>query len=274
MSFRNLLLAYSGEAAFAASLAHSIKLAQHYDAWLTVIMRNGRSFFDRFGAGLSAALRDQLRRAEKSDTLTAIAQFETAVRAAGLADRARFIPPEELCDILPSELARHYDLVITGFQSDLVGEEHHVVSPDLIALRSGRPVLIVPENYSAPVLADHVLVAWDGKRAAARALGDAMGIIEGKRKVTLLTVGGRAPQTPIDGGILRHLERHGIAADHLHRSAKGRSIAAVIEDAADEVGAKLIVMGAYEHSKFSQDLFGGVTHEVLKTTRVPVFMSH
>ena len=146
--------------------------------------------------------------------------------------------------------------------------------PDLIALRSGRPVLIVPESYAAPALSDHVLVAWDGKRAAARALGDAMDIIEGKRQVTILTVGTDTPDPVADDGILRYLARHGITANRLHRSAQGRNIASVIEDVADEAGAKLIVMGAYEHSKFSQDVFGGVTHDVLKTARVPVFMSH
>ena len=43
---------------------------------------------------------------------------------------------------------------------------------------------------------------------------------------------------------------------------------------ADEIGAKLIVMGAYEHSKFSQDIFGGVTHDVVRSSNIPVFMSH
>ncbi|MDF3416318.1 universal stress protein [Sulfitobacter sp. M57] len=274
MSFKNLLLAFSGEKAFASSLSHAIKLAKHHDAWLTVIMRNGRSYFDRYGGGLSSALRDKLREVDDADTNAAIAQFETVVRDAGLTDRAEFIPPEVLGKTLPSEYARSYDLVITGFQSDLIGEEHHVVSPDLIALRSGRPVLVVPESYSAPALSDHVLVAWDGKRAAARALGDAMHIIEGKRQVTILTIGTDAEDSTTDARILRHLERHGITATRLQRPAQGRSVASVIEDTADEVGAKLIVMGAYEHSKFSQDVFGGVTHDVLKTARVPVFMSH
>lgn len=274
MAFKNLLLAFSGEAAFASSLAHAVKLAQHHDAWLTAIMRNGRSFFDRFGAGLTPALRDQLRRFEDDDTDAALEQFNTAVRAAGLDTRAEFIPPGRLGAVLPSEMARHYDLVITGFRSDLAGEEHHVVNPDIVALRSGRPVLVVPEGYSAPALADHVLIAWDGKRAAARAVGDAMDIIEGKREATILTVGEQSPEAPADGGILRHLERHGVSVSHIHRAAKGKSIASVIGDSADEVGAKLIVMGAYEHSKFSQDIFGGVTHDVLRTARVPVFMSH
>ena len=274
MGFKNLLLAFSGEAAFTTSLEHAVKLAHHHEAWLTAIMRNGPSVFDRLGGGLPTNLRAQLRDAEDADTKATIVQFNAATEAAGLSDRSEFIPPDRLGDTLPSALARHYDLVITGFQSDIPGEEHHVVSPDMIALRSGRPVLVVPDNYSAPALSDHALLAWDGERSAARALGDAMDILEGKRRLTVLTVGNQEPPEPVDGGLLRHLERHGIAAQHLHRPPREGGIARVIEDTADEIGARLIVMGAYEHSKFSQDVFGGVTHDVLKTARVPVFMAH
>ncbi|MAS15203.1 MAG: hypothetical protein CMH69_18060 [Nitratireductor sp.] len=274
MSLKNLLLAYSGEAAFASSLAHAVRLARHHDAWLTAVMRNGPSYIERFGGGLTAQLRAQLQNIEEEDVRSAMAQFNAAVSEAGLEKRAEFLSPQKIGATLPSEMARHYDLVITGFQSDLPGEEHHVASPDLIALRSGRPVVVVPKDYSSTELADHVLVAWDGKRSAARALGDAMGILEGKRQVTILTIGKTPPNMPADGGILQHLGRHGIATQHLHKAPEGRSVGSVIKDAADEQGAKLIVMGAYEHSKFSQDLFGGVTHEVVRTARVPVFLSH
>ncbi|SDO74389.1 Universal stress protein family protein [Lutimaribacter pacificus] len=274
MSLKNLLLAYSGEASFASSLAHAIRLARHHDAWITAIMRNGPSYIDRYGAGLTDALRAQLLSSEEADVKTAVTLFRDAVGAAGLDHRAEFLLPDQTGGLRPSEMARHYDLVITGPQSDLPGEEHHAASPDLIALRSGRPVVVVPGGYDAATLTDHVLVAWDDKRSVARALGDAMGILEGKRQATILTVGGARPATPADGGIMRHLERHGIAAQHLHKTHRGRNVASVIKDTADEVGAGLIVMGAYEHSKLTQDLFGGVTHEVIRTTRVPVFMSH
>lgn len=274
MTLKNLLLAYSGEASFESSLAHAIKLAVQYDAWLTVAMRNGASYIDKFGGGLTTALRDQLRSLDTEDVRGAVAVFEAAVARAGIQDRAAFLLPDQLGDLLPSEMARHYDLVITGFHSDLASEEHHAANPDLIALRSGRPVVVVPNNYVAPALADHVLVAWDDKRSAARALGDAMHVIEGKRKATILTIGSNKPQMPVDGGIMRHLERHGIEAQHLHKEHRGGSIASIIKNTADEVDAKLIVMGAYEHSKLAQDLFGGVTHEVIRTARVPVFMAH
>jgi len=273
MSFKNLLLAYSGEASFASSLSHAIKLAHHHEAWLTAAMRNGRPYFERLGGGLTSALRDQLRTAEQEEVASVLKEFQRCVSEAGLSDRAEFIQPARLGPKLPSELARHFDLIITGFQSDLAGEDHHAVSPDRIALYSGRPVLVVPQEYDAPALADRVLVAWDGKRSAARALGDAMNVLEGKREVTLLTVSSQT-EASVHDGVMQHLERHGLSARHLHKSGSGKAIATIIEDTADEVGAKLIVMGAYEHSKFSQDVFGGVTHEVMHTTRVPVFMSH
>ncbi|MEM1429639.1 MAG: universal stress protein [Pseudomonadota bacterium] len=274
MAFRNLLLAFSGDAAFESSLAHAIKLAHHHDAWLTAVMRNGTSAVDRYGAGLPRALKEQVRQVEAEDVAVTKAMFERETHAAGLAGRAMFIAPEALGDMAPSALARAFDLIVTGFQQDAPGDDPHAAHPDLLALRSGRPVLVVPKDYTADALSNHVLLAWDGKRAAARALGDAMDVIEGKRAVTVLTVGGEPPPTPPGGGVLTHLERHGIAAKHLHEALDHRGIAAIIEDTADAVGAKLIVMGAYEHSKFTQDMFGGVTHKVMRTARVPVFLSH
>lgn len=274
MPFRNLLLAFSGDAAFESSLAHAIKLAHHHGAWLTAVMRNGPSAVDRYGTGLPTALKEQVRQVEAADVAATMALFEQQTRAAGLAERAEFILPEKLGDVAPSALARAFDLIVTGFQAETTGDDPHAAHPDLLALRSGRPVLVVPSGYMAEALSDHVLLAWDGKRAAARALGDAMDVIEGKRALTVLTVGGNPPKTPPGGGVLTHLERHGIEADHLHKAAERRGIAATIKDTADEVGAKLIVMGAYEHSKFAQDVFGGVTHEVMRTARVPVFLSH
>lgn len=274
MTIKNILLAYSGEDAYRSSLRHAIKLARFHDGWLTAMFRNGQSFFDRFGGGLTSDLRQKLRDVEEQDVREAIEAFNLAITEAGLQERAEFLDPERVGKTLPSEMARHYDLVVTGFHTDHPNEEHLAASPDMIALKSGRPVLVVPQSYDSPGLADHALLAWDGKRSAARALGDAMGILEGKRRVTVLTVGASEPKPSPDGGILRHLERHGVAARHVHKFGKGKSVAAEIEDVADELGAKLIVMGAFEHSKFSQDLFGGVTHEVLKTARVPVFMSH
>lgn len=275
MAFRNILLAYSGEAAFLSSLRHALKIARQHDGWLTGVFRNGPSYIDRYGAGLSTDLRARLEAVENEDMAAAMALFHEEAALAGLSERVAFLDPEEVGTLPPSEIARAYDLVVTGAQSHLPNEEHRAASPDMLALRSGRPVLIVPDGYSAPGLADHALVAWDGKRSAARALNDAMAIFEvDRRRVTVLTVGPEPELPPPGGGIVTHLQRHDVQAIHLHKRPRHQSIAQLIETTARDLGAKLIVMGAYEHSKFSQDMFGGVTHEVMRTARVPVLMSH
>lgn len=194
MTFKNILFAYSGEAAYSSSLRHAIKLAQHYDGCLTGTFRYGQSFFDRHGGGLSSDLREKLHQFQTDDIQSVIAQFNKTVTDAGLESRAEFLEPERVGATLPSELARHYDLVVTGIQSDFLNEEHLSASPDMIALRSGRPVVVVPKGYESEGYADHALVAWDGKRSAARALGDGMAIFEGKKRVTVLTVGSSVPK--------------------------------------------------------------------------------
>jgi len=270
MAFKNLLLALDGMTAFESSLAHAVKLARHYDGWLTCVFPKGPSFLDRFGGGLDANMHAMLLGAS-NDALRVIEEaFNAAVADAGLSGRAEFLDPDKTEDARPGELARHFDMVITGLQTG----DDQADNPDTLALTSGRPVLVVPPDYRSEGLAEHALVAWDGKRSAARAIGDAMDVLEEKGRVTVLTIGTQKPSIPVDTGILRHLERHGIEATHIHKTGQGKSIATEIEDTADEIDAKLIVMGAYEHSKFSQDLFGGVTHEVLRTARVPVFMAH
>ncbi|WP_319529624.1 universal stress protein [uncultured Cohaesibacter sp.] len=174
-----------------------------------------------------------------------------------------------------SDLARTYDLIVTGHHSTDEDDEYLAAHPDLLALQSGRPVLVIPDGYEAPASTHHALVAWDGKRAAARALGDAIHILGNLHQVSVITIGNAGLIDPNPGGgVMALLKRHGIKSEYLHRAASGQSIASTLEEVAEEIEASLIVMGAFEHSKFSQDIFGGVTSEILKTSRIPVFMAH
>ena len=52
------------------------------------------------------------------------------------------------------------------------------------------------------------------------------------------------------------------------------SVGATVLSVADEISAKLVVMGAFEHSKFAHTVMGGVTTDVMRTAQVPVFLSH
>lgn len=274
MSIKNILIAHSGSAGFPSSVKHAAKIAAKHDAWLTCVYGNASSYFEHV-LGLTEDLLDKLGSARNEKIAAARDLFQQAAAEAGLAERSRFIMPNEIGKMNLPELARNFDFVVTGYHSNLPTDEFRVVSPDMISLQSGRPVLVVPNGYSTDQLASHALVAWDGKRSAARALNDAMTILEEKpRRVTILSVGSSFPKMPEGADILTHLKRHNVDAEHVIRPKSKGGIAEVIQETARELDAKLIVMGAYEHSKFSQDLFGGVTHKVTRTSKVPVFMSH
>lgn len=272
MTIKNILAAYSSEDAHGSGVKHAIKLAQHHDAWLTGIMRHGRHALEqRFLAEIRDMIADQLREADAKRVQDVSDRFLQMVKEAGLQDRSEFVDLDPDNDGPLSDYARNFDLVVTGVHSHDIGEAHLSANPDLIALRSGRPVIVVPNDYESEGLAEHALVAWDGKRSSARALGDAMSILEEKPKVTITTVGTKP--TADKELLMRNLKRHGIDATYRVDHRRG-SIAQTILRVADEVSAELVVMGAFEHSKFAHTLMGGVSTGVIAQANVPVFLSH
>lgn len=40
------------------------------------------------------------------------------------------------------------------------------------------------------------------------------------------------------------------------------------------VGADLVVMGAYSHSRLRERIFGGATQSMLEKTKLPIFWGH
>lgn len=272
MSIKCILSAYSGDAARGSDLRYAALLARHHGAWLTGVLRHYQSDLERTLRGkVPQEFLASFIDAEKA-RINEVADLFLAIAAdTGLADRSEFIDLGTVQGDSLSEFARPFDLVVTGVHSHIENEEHMSANPDLIALRSGRPVLVVPNGYAADSLAERALVAWDGKRSSARAIGDAMSALEEKAEVTVLTVG--SEQATGTDFLLRNLERHGIDASLIVKPRQ-KSIAATILSTAQEVSAKLVVMGAFEHSKFSHDVFGGVTTDVMRNSDVPVFLSH
>ncbi|MEM6748763.1 MAG: universal stress protein, partial [Pseudomonadota bacterium] len=200
------------------------------------------------------------------------ARFESTAPSLGLGDRLHIEERTGRVDTLLSEYARVFDMLVIGRNATEDVDEHLVLHPDRIALLSGRPILIVPEHHTGPARHDRAVIAWDGGRAAARALSDSLALLEDQGSVTVLTIGDISPAIPASA-VRRHLERHSIDAKVEHIDADpGVARALVAYCKSQQPG--LLVMGAYEHSKFREDFMGGVTARVLQTVPVPVLMSH
>lgn len=273
MTIRSILTSYTGSGGGAAALHMALLVTRKYDAHLTAALwQPPNPLRARAGAFMTREIDRVLDQAEAEFAASRRAAFEQAVAQAGLAGQADFVVLDARGGGI-SEAARGHDIVILGAPTDRDRAAEFSTRPDVVALRSGRPVLIVPQGYAEPAIRETAVVAWDGKRAAARALGDAMHILGTKDKVTLLGVGNDLP-AQFGQDALRLLARHGIEADLVTRPAPARGAGAAILDACTELGAGLLIMGAYEHSKFSEDLLGGATRDILSDARLPVLMSH
>jgi len=184
--------------------------------------------------------------------------------------------------------ARHADLVVVG-QTEPEGgpgggpgggKYQPSVNPvEEILLGAGRPLIVVPAYGNFPTCGETVLIGWTETREAARAVHDALPILVGARAVTVLTVGDgegeEAAEEAVPGtGIAEHLARHGVPATAAQTVTGGLAPADVLLNYASDIGADLIVVGGYGHSRLREVTLGGVTRSLLRHMTVPVLFSH
>ena len=174
-------------------------------------------------------------------------------------------------------MARLHDLVV--MQQTDPDAVPSGLRPGEVVLAAGRPVLMVPYAGAFAEIGRRVLVAWNGTREAARALFDAMFLIDGAETVTVLEVdppGGLADGDPElrASHVVAALTRRGVAARAETLTSGDTPIADVILSAASDAAADLIVMGAWGHSRLREYVMGGASRGILDEMTVPVLMSH
>jgi len=175
--------------------------------------------------------------------------------------------------------ARYADLAVIGQRDP--DDKSLAGTGDVAAttlLSSGRPVLVLPYVGAYPTVGRKVLVGWKSSGDAARAINDALPLLQEADEVTVLSInpeGGIVGDGDVPAAdIALHLARHGVKASAAHTVAKEITEGDALLDYADDIGADLIVAGGYGHSRARELLFGGVTRTLLATMTVPVFLSH
>lgn len=206
--------------------------------------------------------------------------FERTTKGCPIVSEMRFLRPSGRTDVgaVLLQHARTADLVVAS-QLDPQWEPSSILDvPERLAIESGRPVLMIPLGGVAGDIAQHALVAWNGKREAARAVFDALPLLVAAKKVTVLGIdqaSGDGGQSMLpDTSIAATLARHGANVTIKTARAASHSVGTeLIAHVANE-GADLLVMGAYGHSRLSEYMFGGATHHVTRHMTVPTLMSH
>lgn len=186
-------------------------------------------------------------------------------------------------------LSRVSDLVVAGrpTDDDRGGLSRRFASRLLVG--AGCPVVFVPGAADAIGCGRCILLAWSATRESARALRDALPLLRRASKVELLRMGEPAAlaDEPLDA-VVAHLARHGVKATAsvgalraipfsermLTPTVVDASVAELLLSHAADIGADLIVMGGYGHTRAFELVLGGVTRTMIGTTTVPVLMSH
>jgi nucleotide-binding universal stress UspA family protein len=143
---------------------------------------------------------------------------------------------------------------------------------------SGRPVLLLPRGACAFPVARRILIAWDASVEASKAVLDAIGLMRKAEAVYAVLIDpvpsfeGHGPEPGAD--LAAYLARHDVSLDVRRLPKEGKEVAEILQRAAIDLGADLIVMGGFGHSRLRQRIFGGTTTSTLRETRVPVLMAH
>jgi nucleotide-binding universal stress UspA family protein len=284
MGLKDLLVHVDGTRGHEARLEIATELARRHEAHLSGLFViepvSVAGFFSPGGADFAQAeilqtIQEQHERSRRALGERLAAAFRARLDNAGVLGEwrlARGDPGERV-----SLHARYADLAILG-QSDPDAPSLGSAVPEAVLLGSGRPVLVVPYVGADRPVGHRVLVTWNGSREAARAVNDALPLIAPRGRVTVLAInpargiGGDGDLPAAD--VAHHLARHGIAAEAAHTAAADITVGDLILSRAADMGADLIIMGGYGHSRAREFVLGGATRAVLGHMTVPVLLSH
>jgi nucleotide-binding universal stress UspA family protein len=207
----------------------------------------------------------------------ALGRFEQVAARMGVQSiEARLIENVDQRDI--SQMARCADLVVIG-QHD----PHDTAArtspdfPEYVIMNCGTGALVVPTVSRISGLGDRVLIAWNGGVEAARAVHDALPILQRATRVDLVIfnldelpdVHEEAPAEDIT----QFLRRHGVQPKVIEQKTEDR-IGDALLALADNLASDLLVMGCYGHSRLREIVLGGTTKSVLRSAHLPLLMAH
>ena len=138
---------------------------------------------------------------------------------------------------------------------------------DQLVTVAGVPIVALPAEVSVD-FGRTILVGWNNKPEAARAIRDALPFLHTAKRLILCAVGREARKSV--GAAAAMLERHGLSVRLLQVDDPDANAGEVLLAQADAQGADLLVMGAYGHSRLRELVFGGATRHVLRAATLPV----
>lgn len=220
---------------------------------------------------------EQFNMAQKADGEAIHAIFEETAQRIGVAPEWRMVQAGAVAAAdRMIESARAADLVVMArpdTKEDRADQRHAF---GRVVREGGRPVLLVPPGgLSGGEIGRKVVIGHAATREAARAVFDAVPLLAEGAEVHIVHAGDERDEMRDAAmtDLAATLAHHGAKVTLTHRPRHGRSVAKVLTDEATELGADMIVSGAFGHSRTYDFFLGATTGELLRNAEVPVLFS-
>ncbi len=282
MKLGKILIPLTGADSDQRTLLIGLNIAKRYSAYVECLFvnRNPTDSLPIAGEALSGQIATELvnavSEANRRQCARAKGAFLQALKDAGVEESAT--PPAKQAAAAsfrqtmgePSECtalaARLADLVLFPI-ADFVYE----LEPTL--MESQRPCLLIPSGCNE-LVGKKVMVAWDGGPEAARSLSGALPLLSDAAEVTIVTAQNREMDEFTMESLQSYLAAHGLSVKVRQVPLGSAPVGEVILKTAGELGADLLVMGAYGHSRIRELILGGATRYVIHNAPLAVMMAH
>ena len=172
--------------------------------------------------------------------------------------------------------ARCADIIVSGGQSNALSDPFALASPKDLVMQAGRPLLIAPDNVSWLDLRS-VLMAWKDTPEARRAIAYSLPMLRKAKEVNVAEIveadDSRSAAVSRVRDVVTWLSRHGVSASEVVPE-NGGDVIAQLDAIAANVGAGVVVAGAYGHSRFRELILGGMTQHLMTQSSRCVLLSH
>ncbi len=288
MRYRTVLAPISAPEIGASILRTALNLARAFDAHIDVlhVRPDPRGLVPYTGEGMDGSMIEEImdvtereggeREVRSREMFDAFAA-ENGVRVAdepgeGVGVSMSWKSTVGREDEVVATRGRIYDIVAVGRPV----KEAALPSPitlEAALLDTGRPILVAPPA-AGDGFGKSIAIAWEGSPEAARAIADAIPLLEKADRVTVLSA--KAAQvSPIDADDLRHrLAWHGVGCEVQGFEAAASELGAAFLEQSSKAGADLLIKGAYSQSRLRQLILGGRTRHILAHAEIPVLLSH
>ena len=289
---KNILAIVNNTSGGRVALETALRLAENFECHVDAlhVRPDPVAALPLVGEAMSGAVVDEMIGMAERDASVrskeARAMYDRVIGDAGLADDNGFARAGGLGISWIEETGVEEQVVaLRACRADIImlarpapdNETSALMTLNAALMQSGRPVMAVPPRANGrggPVGPfKRIAVFWNGSTEATRAVAAARPFFATADKVVVLRVEEEewfAPTEDLEVYLARHEVKAVVCKVLPRESRTGRALMT----ATTEIGADLMVMGAYTRSKLRQLILGSVTGYVMHEATLPVLMCH